>query len=131
VAGQNERTRAGGAPPLGTGEATPGVPPPGGRTRGRERPSLPVTPDLPSREHAQVSPVKPSNDDQIAQAQAAVAATTSPIVHNLLRQMERIRDSLDGLLHERAQIDADVVLIASDVTHARREEAVAQVEAAG
>ena len=84
-------------------------------------------------------PVRPSNDDQIAQAQAvvaaqakaAVAATTSPIVHNLLRQMERIRDSLDGLLHERAQIDADVVLIASDVTHARREEAVAQVEAAG
>ena len=48
VAGQNERTRAGGAPPLGTGEATPGVPPPGGRTRGRERPSLPVTPDFPA-----------------------------------------------------------------------------------
>ena len=47
VAGQNECTRAGGAPPLGTWGATPGVPPPGGRTRGRVASSLPLSDSAP------------------------------------------------------------------------------------
>jgi hypothetical protein len=88
--------------------------------------------NLSSRDKANASllPVIPSNSHQIAQAQAVVAATTSPIVHNLLRQVERIHYSLDCVLRERAQINADVVLAASDATHERHEEAIAQVEAA-